>query len=218
MLDPLFKPRAVAIVGASTKELSIGNVIIKNLQRFGYKGKIYPIHPSAPEVRGLKAYKSLADVPGDVDLAHIIIPSRQVPQVIEECGRKGIGAAVINSAGFSEMGPEGASLQKEFLANARKYGVRIFGPNCQGIINTDPALRAYCNFTFTFPEPGAISAAHSQNRSGSFHRGRTKSRPAASATTSAAAATPARREAAGLAAVDSVTQAAIAATAKNDGM
>ncbi|MBL0211045.1 MAG: acetate--CoA ligase family protein [Holophagaceae bacterium] len=157
MLDTLFKPRAVAIVGASTKELSIGNVIIKNLQTFGYQGKIYPIHPSAPEIRGLKAYKSLAEVPGDVDLAHIIIPSKMVPQIIEECGQKGIGAAVINSAGFSELGPEGALLQEAFLANAKKYGVRIFGPNCQGIINTDPALKAYCNFTFTFPEPGAIS-------------------------------------------------------------
>ncbi len=157
MLDPLFKPRAVAIVGASTKELSIGNVIIKNLQRFGYTGKIYPIHPSAPEVRGLKAYKSLAEVPGDVDLAHIIIPSKQVPQIIEECGQKGIRAAIINSAGFSELGAEGAQLQAAFLANAKKYGVRIFGPNCQGIINTDPALNAYCNFTFTFPGPGAIS-------------------------------------------------------------
>jgi len=157
MLDSLFKPRAVAIVGASTKELSIGNVIIKNLQRFGYKGKIYPIHPSAPEVRGLKAYKSLAEVPGDVDLAHIIIPAKLVPQIIEECGQKGIHAAIINSAGFSELGPEGAQIQEAFLANARKYGVRIFGPNCQGIINTDPALNAYCNFTFTFPEPGAVS-------------------------------------------------------------
>jgi acetyltransferase len=157
MLDPLFKPRAVAIVGASTKELSIGNVIIKNLQRFGYQGKIYPIHPSAPEIRGLKAYKTLAEVPGDVDLAHIIIPSKFVPQIIEECGQKGIHAAIINSAGFSEMGAEGAQLQEAFLANAKKYGVRIFGPNCQGIINTDPTLKAYCNFTFTFPEPGAIS-------------------------------------------------------------
>lgn len=157
MLDPLFKPRAVAIVGASTKDLSIGNVIIKNLQQFGYQGKIYPIHPSAPEVRGLKAYKSLTEVPGDVDLAHIIIPSKQVPQIIEECGQKGIHAAIINSAGFSELGAEGAALQEAFLSNARKYGVRIFGPNCQGIINTDPALKAYCNFTFTFPEPGAIS-------------------------------------------------------------
>ncbi|MCL5966057.1 MAG: acetate--CoA ligase family protein [Deltaproteobacteria bacterium] len=157
MLDALFKPRAVAIVGASTKELSIGNVIIKNLQEYGYKGEIYPINPNAPDVRGIKAYKSLDEVPGEIDLAHIIIPAKFVPQTIVDCGRKGIKAVIINSAGFSEMGEEGARLQEAFLANARESGVRVFGPNCQGIINTDPALKAYCNFTFTYPEPGSIS-------------------------------------------------------------
>jgi acetyltransferase len=157
LLDALFKPRAVAIVGASTKELSIGNVILRNLQEYGYKGAIYPINPTAPDVRGIKAYKSLSEVPGEVDLAHIIIPAKFVPQTIEDCGRKGIRAVVINSAGFSEMGEEGKKLQEAFLANARKGGVRVFGPNCQGIINTDPALKAYCNFTFTYPEPGSVS-------------------------------------------------------------
>ncbi len=157
MLDALFKPKAVALVGASTKELSIGNVIIRNLQRYGYKGEIYPVNAKASEVCGLKAYPTLADIPGEVDLAHIIIPSQFVPQAIEECGQKGIKAAIINSAGFSEMGEEGARLQEEFLANARKYGIRLFGPNCQGIINSDPELNAYCNFTFTFPKPGSIS-------------------------------------------------------------
>jgi len=157
MLDALFKPKAVALVGASTKELSIGNVIIRNLQTYGYKGEIYPVNATATEVCGLKAYPTLADIPGEVDLAHIIIPSQFVPQAIEECGQKGIKAAIINSAGFSEMGDEGARLQEEFLANARKYGIRLFGPNCQGIINSDPELNAYCNFTFTFPKPGSIS-------------------------------------------------------------
>jgi acetate---CoA ligase (ADP-forming) len=157
MLDALFRPRAVAIIGASTKELSIGNVITRNLQTYGYKGKIYPINPNAPEIRGIKAYPSLDEVPGEIDLAHIIIPSKLVPQTIEECGKKGIKAVIINSAGFSEMGDEGAALQEEFLANAKKYGVRVFGPNCQGIINSDPDLKAYCNFTFTYPEPGYIS-------------------------------------------------------------
>lgn len=157
MLDALFKPKAVALVGASTKELSIGNVIVRNLQRYGYKGAIYPVNAKADEVCGLKAYPSLADIPGEVDLAHIIIPSQFVPGAIEECGRKGVRAVIINSAGFSEMGEEGARLQQEFLANARKYGIRLFGPNCQGIINSDPDLNAYCNFTFTFPKPGSIS-------------------------------------------------------------
>jgi acetyltransferase len=157
MMDALFRPRAVAIIGASTKELSIGNVIIKNLQEYGYKGQIYPINPNAPDVRGIKAYKSLDEIPGEVDLAHIIVPGKFVPQAIVDCGRKGIKAVIINSAGFSEMGEEGARLQEAFLANARKHGVRVFGPNCQGIINTDPALKAYCNFTFTYPEPGSVS-------------------------------------------------------------
>jgi acetyltransferase len=157
MLDALFKPKAVAIIGASTKELSIGNVITKNLLTYGYKGKIYPVNPNAPDIRGVKAYKSLDEIPGDVDLAHVIIPSQFVPQTIEECGKKGIKAVIINSAGFSEMGEEGAKLQEDFLATAKKYGVRIFGPNCQGIINSDPDLKAYCNFTFTYPEPGSIS-------------------------------------------------------------
>jgi acetyltransferase len=157
MMDALFRPRAVAIIGASTKELSIGNVIIKNLQEYGYKGQIYPINPNAPDIRGIKAYKSLDEIPGEVDLAHIIVPGKFVPQTIVDCGRKGIKAVIINSAGFSEMGEEGARLQEAFLANARKHGVRVFGPNCQGIINTDPALKAYCNFTFTYPEPGSVS-------------------------------------------------------------
>jgi acyl-CoA synthetase (NDP forming) len=157
MLDALFKPKAVAIIGASTKELSIGNVIIKNLQEYGYKGEIYPINPTAPSVRGIKAYKSLDELPGKADLAHVIIPSVHVPQTIEACGKNGIKAVIINSAGFSEMGEEGAKLQQAFLDNAKKYGVRVFGPNCQGIINTDPELKAYCNFTFTYPKPGYIS-------------------------------------------------------------
>ncbi|TWJ18736.1 acetate--CoA ligase family protein [Geobacter argillaceus] len=156
-LDALFSPKGVAIIGASTKELSIGNVITKNLQTYGYKGAIYPINPSAPDIRGIKAYRNLAEIPGEVDLAHIIIPSSQVPQAMEECGQKGIKAVIINSAGFSEMGEEGARLQAEFLATAKKYGVRVFGPNCQGVINSDPELNAYCNFTFTYPEPGYIS-------------------------------------------------------------
>jgi len=157
MLDALFRPRAVAIIGASTKELSIGNVIIRNLQTYGYKGKIYPINPTAPDVRGLKAYKNLDEIPGEVDVAHIIIPAKLVPQAIDDCGKKGVKAVIINSAGFSEMGEEGARLQQAFLDNARKHGVRVFGPNCQGIINTDPELKAYCNFTFTYPEPGSVS-------------------------------------------------------------
>ncbi len=157
MLDSLFKPKSVAVIGASTKELSIGNRILKNLVDFGYKGSIYPINPQAEEVRGIRAYKTILDAPDGIDLVHIIIPNKFVPQAVEDCGKKGVKAIIINSAGFNEIGPEGAALQKDFLERAKKYGIRILGPNCQGIINTDPTLRAYCNFTFTKPEPGFIS-------------------------------------------------------------
>ena len=157
MLEALFRPKSVAVIGASAKELSIGNRIIKNLIDFGYTGAIYPINPKADEIRGVKAYPSIFDVPGEIDLAHMVIAGKFVPDAVEDCGKKGIKAIIINSAGFTEIGPEGAALQKDFLERARKYGIRILGPNCQGIINTDPALKAYCNFTFTKPEPGFIS-------------------------------------------------------------
>ncbi len=157
MLDLLFNPKSVAIIGASTKELSIGNVITKNLLHYNYKGSIYPINPKADEIRGVKAYKTIFDVPGNVDLAHISIPAKFVPQAVEDCGKKGVKFLIINSAGFKEVGAEGEALEKEIVSIARKYGVRLFGPNCQGIINSDPSVRAYCDFTFTFPDPGYIS-------------------------------------------------------------
>jgi acyl-CoA synthetase (NDP forming) len=157
MLDSLFNPKGVAVIGASGKELHIGNRVIKNLLDFGYKGGIYPINPKADQIRGIKAYKSILDVPGQVDVAHMVIPAKFVPMAVEDCGKKGVKHIIINSGGFSETGPAGAEIEKAFLEKARAYGIRIFGPNCQGIINADPDVRAYCNFTFTFPEPGHIS-------------------------------------------------------------
>ncbi|MDT3740174.1 MAG: acetate--CoA ligase family protein [Candidatus Kapabacteria bacterium] len=157
MLHSLFHPKSVAIIGASTKDLSIGNVITKNLLHYKFNGAIYPINPSAPEVRGVKAYPSVLDCPGDVDLVHISIPSKFVPAAIDECGRKGVKNIIINSAGFKEIGPIGIALEKESIEIAKKYGMRIFGPNCQGIINTHPDYKAYCDFTFTYPKPGNIS-------------------------------------------------------------
>ena len=101
MLDALFSPGSVAVIGASTKELSIGNRIIKNLQDFGYKGPIYPINPKADEVRGIKSYGTITDVPGEVDLVHIVIPSKFAPMAVEDCGKKGVKVVIINSAGFN---------------------------------------------------------------------------------------------------------------------
>lgn len=153
----MFRPKKVAVIGASSKELSIGNRVIKNLIDFGFKGTIYPINPKADEIRGIKAYKSITDCPDNIDVVHMVIPAKFVPQAVEDCGKKGVKHIIINSGGFSETGAEGEAIEKDFLARAAQYGIRIFGPNCQGVINSDPDIRAYCNFTFTKPEPGFIS-------------------------------------------------------------
>ena len=157
MLDALFRPKSVAVIGASAKELSVGNRIIRNLVEFGFKGAIYPINPKADEIRGVKAYRSILDVPTEVDVVHLPIPAASVPQAIEECGKRGVKVVILNGGGFSEAGPAGAAIEAECMSKAREHGIRIFGPNCQGIINTDPEARAYCNFTFTKPDPGVIS-------------------------------------------------------------
>lgn len=157
MLDALFKPRSVAVIGASAKELHIGNQIVRNLLDFGFRGPVYPINPKADEIRGVKAYRTILDVPTEVDVVHMAIPASFVPQAIDDCGRKGVKLVILNGGGFSEIGPIGAAIEKDCLNRARRNGIRIFGPNCQGIINTDPEVRAYCNFTFTKPEEGSVS-------------------------------------------------------------
>jgi len=157
MLDSLFNPRAVAVIGASSRELHIGNRVVKNLLDFGFRGPIYPINPKADEIRGVKAYASILDVPTDVDVVHMVIPAKFVPMAIDDCGKKGVKFVILNGGGFAEVGPEGAAIQEDCLVRAKKHGIRMFGPNCQGIINTDPDVRAYCNFTFTRPDPGHIS-------------------------------------------------------------
>lgn len=157
MLDSLFRPKSAAVIGASTKEFSIGNRVIRNLIEFGFKGPIYPINPKADEVRGVKAYKSILDAPDNIDVVHMVIPAKFVPQAVEDCGKKGVKNIIINSGGFSEIGPEGEAYEKDFMSRAKNYGIRVLGPNCQGIINSDPAVRAYCNFTFTKPDIGHIS-------------------------------------------------------------
>lgn len=157
MLDALFKPKAVAVIGASNKRLSIGYRIVQNLMDYGYKGPIFPVHPKDPFTINFKTYKSISDVPDEVDVAHIVIPGKYVPAAMEDCGKKGVKFVIINSAGFKEVGGEGAKLEDAVVEIARKTGVRVIGPNCQGVICSDPSVRAYCNFTFTYPTPGNVA-------------------------------------------------------------
>jgi acetate---CoA ligase (ADP-forming) len=157
MLDALFNPKSVAVIGASVKDFNLGNRIIKNLVDFGFKGAIYPINPKVDEIRGVKAYKTILEVPTDIDVVHMAIAAPAVPDAIDDCGKKNVKFVILNGGGFAEIGPEGAAIQAECMERAERHGIRIFGPNCQGVINTDPDSRAYCNFTFTKPEPGVIS-------------------------------------------------------------
>jgi acyl-CoA synthetase (NDP forming) len=157
MLDSLFRPKSVAVIGASTRELHIGNRIIKNLLEFGFTGPVYPINPKADEIQGIRAFESIVDVPTDVDVVHMVIPARFVPQAIDDCGQKAVKFVILNGGGFAETGPVGAAIERDCLLRAKEHGIRILGPNCQGIINTDPDVRAYCNFTFTRPDVGSIS-------------------------------------------------------------
>jgi acetate---CoA ligase (ADP-forming) len=156
-LDPLFNPRGVAVIGASNRELTIGHRVVTNLVANGYKGGIYPVHPKGAEVLGLKAYKSVTECPGPVDLVNICIRSTYVPQTMRECGEKGVKFAIIHSGGFREMGGEGARLEDEVMEIAEQYGIRVYGPNSQGVMNSDPAANLYANFTFTPMVPGGVS-------------------------------------------------------------
>src|SRR3954452_17654311 len=124
-------PRSIAVIGASEKP-GVGKAIFSNIVN-GYKGKIYPITPSNDFISGLKAYKSVLDVPDDIDLAVVATPNKIVPKVMEEVGMKKIKGAIIVSAGFKEVDEHGAMLEKEVAAICKKYGTRVIGPNCLGI-------------------------------------------------------------------------------------
>ena len=145
-LDFLFYPQSVAVIGASNKEGKIGNAIMKNLINFGFKGKIYPVNVKEEEILGIKAYKSVLEIPDNVDVAVISIPGKFVPQILEECGQKGVKGVVVISAGFKEAG--NVELEEKLLEVARKWNIRIVGPNCLGVTNIENGF----DCTFNPPE------------------------------------------------------------------
>lgn len=157
MLDGLFKPRSVAIIGASNNPLSIGHIVIQNLVDHNFNGPIYPINPKSKSIKSFKTYPTVTDVPDEIDLVNISIKNTLVPSVLEECGKKGVKYAIVHTAGFKEVGEEGRQLEKQIVEIAHKYGMRIYGPNSQGIQNSDPAVSVYANFTFVPMTPGNIS-------------------------------------------------------------
>ncbi len=157
MLDGLFRPRSIAIVGASNNPFSIGHIVIKNLSEYGFTGPIFPINPKERHIRSFKAYKSVLDVPDEIDLVNISVKYTLVPRIIEECGKKGVKFGIVHTAGFKEVGEEGIKREQEMVALANSYGMRLFGPNSQGVQNSDPKISAYANFTFVPMKPGNVS-------------------------------------------------------------
>jgi acyl-CoA synthetase (NDP forming) len=157
MLDALFRPRSVAIVGASNNPLSIGHIVLQNLLDHNFKGPIFPVNPKSAFVKSFKAYPSVSAIPDEVDLVNISIKNTLVPAILEDCGQKGVKFAIVHTAGFKEVGEEGLALEKQIVDIAHKYGMRIYGPNSQGIQNSDPEVSVYANFTFVPMFEGNIS-------------------------------------------------------------
>lgn len=155
-LNAIMKPRAVAVVGASTRPHTIGSDLMKRLLEYGFTGPVYPVNPKGGVIEGLEAYKSVADLPDGVDLAIIVVNSKFVPETVDACHAKGIKGLVVISAGFKETGPEGAAFEADLLAKVRQYGMRMVGPNCLGVVNTHPEVRLDGCFAESLPERGDI--------------------------------------------------------------
>ncbi|MBT8190390.1 MAG: CoA-binding protein, partial [Bacteroidia bacterium] len=154
-LKQIFEPKTVAVIGASNNEGSVGYALIKNMIGSGFKGTVYPINFKNKSIYGVRSYAKLADTRDDIDLAIIATPSHTVPDLVKECGEYGVGGIVIISAGFMEVGEEGHKLTDTILGYARKYKMRIIGPNCLGFIK--PSIKLNASFANKMALPGKIA-------------------------------------------------------------
>ena len=158
-LDDFFRPRAVAVIGASRRRGTVGGELFHNLISRGFSGVVYPVNRSAEVVQTVRAYRSVADVPGPVALAVIVLPHEQVLATVDECGRKGVKALVVIGAGFAETGAAGATLQREITARVRQAGMRLVGPNCLGLLSTEPGFELNATFAPTWPPAGNVAVS-----------------------------------------------------------
>jgi acetyl coenzyme A synthetase (ADP forming)-like protein len=156
-LRPFFEPRVIAVVGANREPGRIGSEVLRNLRDSGFTGTLVPVHPGIAAIGGLQAYPRVTDIPSDVDLAVIVVPAAHVLAVVDDCIAKGVKALVVISAGFGEVGEPGKALEAQLVEKIRAAGVRLIGPNCMGIINTDPAFRVNATFSPVCPPAGRIA-------------------------------------------------------------
>lgn len=155
-LVPLLRPRSVAVIGAGRERGSIGGELFHNLIATGFNGPVYPVNVGVPVVQSVRAYPTVAEIPGDVDLAVIVVPASHVIGVARECAAKGVRALVVITAGFGETGPEGLRVQGELIAICRDAGMRLVGPNCMGVLNTALDVQLNATFAPTYPPPGRV--------------------------------------------------------------
>lgn len=156
-LDPLFNPKAVAVVGASQREESIGLRVIRNLKRFGFEGPVYPVHPTNTEVNGMQCYPSLSALPGKVDAVFIGLPAAQGPSVLEEAGRLGIRGACINASGFADADADGIALQATLREVAEKSRIALCGPNNLGLFNVHKKVALWTPRYASALKPGPVA-------------------------------------------------------------
>jgi acetyl coenzyme A synthetase (ADP forming)-like protein len=156
-LDGLFRPRSVAVVGASRRPGSIGRQVVANLIAGGFQGPVYPVNPKAEVVLSVPAHASVTAIPGPVDLAVLVVPADVVLKVAVECGKKGVKGLVVITAGFREIGGAGVEREERLRAIARRYGMRVIGPNCMGIVNTQAEFACNASFAATPPLPGSVA-------------------------------------------------------------
>jgi acetyl coenzyme A synthetase (ADP forming)-like protein len=152
----LLHPRSVAVIGASRSRDKIGGMLVANLQRAGFNGPIYPVNPAAGEVMGLRSYPSVAAIGAPVDLALVAVPAELVRGAVEDCARAKVHGVVVITSGFAEVSPEGRAEEERVFEAVRAAGMRMVGPNCMGVINTDPAVRLDGTFAPTLPQPGNV--------------------------------------------------------------
>ena len=158
-LRPLLAPASLAVIGVSRSRSGVGYEVLHGVLAGGFTGRAYPVNPHARTIDGLECYPSVGDIPERVDLAIVAVPASTVPRIIEECGAAKVGAAVVLSAGLGETGSSGAATEARLLASARRHDIRVVGPNCIGLINTDPLVRLNATFAPNAPTPGHLAVA-----------------------------------------------------------
>ncbi|MDX1566224.1 MAG: GNAT family N-acetyltransferase [Longimicrobiales bacterium] len=156
-LRPLFRPRSVAVVGASREPGSVGHRILVGLLDGDFQGTVYPVNPNADHVASIRAWPSISAIEGDVDLAVVAVPAHIVPSVVDDCADAGVEGLIVISAGFAETGEEGRERQKALLEQVRKHGMRTVGPNCLGLLHTDPEVRLNASFAPRMPPEGSVA-------------------------------------------------------------